>query len=75
MFEPTVILALVSVIGHCLAIFWPRKPLEEQTDENGFPILWCNNDAQQKDVACVWDDVIEQPVATFREEAPQQRRA
>lgn len=75
MLEPTIILAAMSVIGHCLAIFWPRKPLQERTDENGFPILWCNNTEEQKNVACVWDDVIEQPVTPLHEEVPRQRRA
>jgi hypothetical protein len=75
MFEPTIILAIVSVIGHCLAIFWPRKPLQERTDENGFPILWCNNDEKQKDVACVWDDVIEPPTPALHESVTQQRSA
>jgi len=75
MFELTVILAVMSVLGHCLAIFWPRKPLQEKTDENGFPILWCNNDEKQKDVACVWDDVIKQPATVLHEEVPQQRSA
>lgn len=75
MFEPTIILAVLSVIGHCVAIFWPRKPLQEQTDENGFPILWCNNTEQQKNVTCVWDDVVATPVSSLHEEVPRQRRA
>jgi hypothetical protein len=75
MFEPTVILAIVSIIGHCAVIFWPRKPLEERTDENGFPILWVNNDEKQKDVACVWDDVVEQPAPALHEEVAQRHSA
>ncbi len=75
MLEPTIILAALSVLGHCLAIFWPRKPLQEQTDENGFPILWCNNDEAQKNVTCVWDDVVEQPAAPLHAEVPRQRSA
>ena len=75
MSEPTIILAIVSVIGHCLAIFWPRKPLTERLDDNGFPILWCNNDETQKDVACVWNDAIEQPVPALQEAVSQRRSA
>ena len=54
MSESTIILAALSVIGHCLAIFWPRKPLKEKLDQNGLPILWRNNDAKQEDIACIW---------------------
>lgn len=75
MSQPTIILAILSVIGHCLAIFWPRKPLKEAVDENGFPILWCNNDEKQKDVACVWNDAVEQPVALVHDDAAHRRSA
>jgi hypothetical protein len=54
--EWTVILASAVVIAHCVAIFWPRKPLNVPTDENGLPVLWRNESAQSKDVACVWWD-------------------
>ncbi len=63
MSELTIIVAVLSVLGHCLAIFWPRKPLKEPLDENGFPILWCNNDEKQANVACVWQDSPPEPVA------------
>jgi hypothetical protein len=49
--------------------------LQEQTDENGFPILWCNNTEQQKNVTCVWDDVVATSVSPLHEEVPRQRRA
>jgi hypothetical protein len=75
MLEPTVILAALSVIGHCLAIFWPRKPLQERLDENGFPILWCNNDDKQENIACVWRDVTEQPVTAPQDDGTHQRSA
>jgi hypothetical protein len=55
-------------MGHCLVIFWPRKPLQERVDENGFPILWCNNDDKQENIACVWRDVAEQPVAAAQDD-------
>ena len=41
-------------MAHCVAIFWPRKPFEVATDENGLPILWRNESEQSKNVACVW---------------------
>ena len=75
MTEPTVILAIMSVFGHCLAIFWPRKPLKERLDENGFPILWCNNDEKQENIACVWRDVAEQPLAVLEQDPGHQRSA
>lgn len=75
MSELTVIVAVLSVIGHCLAIFWPRKPLKEPLDENGFPILWCNNDEKQANVACVWQDATEQPAATTADDAAHSRSA
>jgi hypothetical protein len=71
----TIILAVLSVIGHGLAIFWPRKPLKERLDANGFPILWCNNDEKQKNVACVWDDAVEHPVNVAHDELAQRRSA
>jgi hypothetical protein len=75
MFEPTVILAAVSVIGHSLVIFWPRKPLKERLDENGFPILWCNNNDKQENVACVWKDASEQSITVVHEEVVHRRSA
>jgi len=50
----TILLAVTVVVAHSIAIFWPRKPLKESTDENGLPILWRNESDQSKDVACVW---------------------
>ncbi len=73
--EPTIILATLSVVAHCLAIFWPRKPLQERTDENGFPILWCNNDDKQENIACVWRDVADRPATVLHEEIAHQRSA
>ena len=75
MTEPTIVLAALSVIGHGLAIFWPRKPLKERLDENGFPILWCNNDEKQQNVACVWDDIVEHPAAVAHGEVAHRRSA
>ena len=75
MTEPTVILATLSVIGHCFAIFWPRKPLKEPLDKNGFPILWCNNDEKQENIACVWKSAAEQPAGVVQEETTQRRSA
>jgi len=75
MTEPTVILAFLSVLGHALAIFWPRKPLKERLDENGFPILWCNNDEKQKNIACVWDDVVDHPVNVAHGDTAHRRSA
>jgi hypothetical protein len=74
MSEPTVIIAVLSVIGHCLAIFWPRKPLQERIDANGMPVLWCNNDEKQQDIACIWRDAAEEP-AIVTEEAGRQRQS
>ena len=75
MTEPTVILAVLTVIGHCLAIFWPRKPLKERLDGNGFPILWCNNNEKQENIACVWQAVAEQPADALPEEGAHRRSA
>lgn len=75
MSEPTIILAIISVVGHCLAIFWPRKPLKEKLDQNGFPILWCNNDEKQVDIACVWRVAAEHPLADLDENGSQRRSA
>jgi hypothetical protein len=58
-------------VTHCAVIFWPRKPLKIPTDENGLPILWCNENEQKENVACVWwedsDDVVlaEKPKAAL----------
>lgn len=52
----TVILAFLSVGAHLAFIFWPRKPLGVPTDEEGRPILWCNNEEQKENVACVWNE-------------------
>jgi hypothetical protein len=71
----TVILAVLSVIGHCLAIFWPRKPLTTPVDENGFPILWCNNDEKQENVACVWGAASEEPAADLAVHGGERRSA
>jgi hypothetical protein len=73
--ESTVILATLSVIGHCLAIFWPRKPLKGPLDENGFPILWCNNDDKQENVARIWRAATEEPADAMREETGHRRSA
>ncbi|HEY3899030.1 MAG TPA: hypothetical protein VGM54_10480 [Chthoniobacter sp.] len=75
MTNPTVIIAILSVVGHCLAIFWPRKPLTTPVDENGFPILWCNNDEKQENVACVWGKIAEQPAVALGEHADARRSA
>jgi hypothetical protein len=50
----TIVLAALVIVTHLGVIFWPRKPLTEATDENGFPILWRNQNEQSKDVACIW---------------------
>lgn len=70
----TVILAVLSVIGHCLAIFWPRKPLKGPLDENGFPVLWCNNE-KQEDIACVWRAAAELPAGALPEDTARRRSA
>jgi hypothetical protein len=75
MSELTVIFASLTVLGHCLVIFWPRKPLQEPIDENGFPIIWCNNDEKQENVACVWRDVAEQPASNLHPEPVHQQSA
>lgn len=75
MSEPTIILAALSVIGHCLAIFWPRKPLKTPVDENGFPVLWCNNNEAQQNVACVWSSAAEEPVHDLAEQGHHRRSA
>lgn len=75
MSEPTIILAALSVIGHCLAIFWPRKPLKTPVDENGFPVLWRNNDEKQEDIACIWDSVAEDPAHELGDHGPHRRSA
>jgi len=75
MSEPTIILAALSILGHVLAIFWPRKPLQERTDANGFPIVWCNNDDKQENIACVWRDAAEEVAAPLHEEVTHQRSA
>jgi hypothetical protein len=53
--------AALIVIAHLAVIFWPRKPLQEVTDENGLPLLWHNQDDERKDVTCVWREAAEQP--------------
>jgi hypothetical protein len=73
--QPTVILAILSVIAHCLTIFWPRKPLETPVDENGFPILWTNDNEKQENVTCVWATAVEQPAAGLVEHAGERRSA
>jgi hypothetical protein len=75
MSEPTVILAIASVVAHCLAIFWPRKPLKERLDQNGFPILWCNNDEKHDDIACVWRVAAEHGVSDVDEHGTHRRSA
>ena len=60
----TIILAIIVVACHCIAIFWPRKPLTVPLDENGLPVLWCNETEQKKDVACVWWEGDEDTVET-----------
>jgi hypothetical protein len=65
MSEPTVILAILSVVSHCAAIFWPRKPLKVPLDENGFPILWCNDREEQPNITCVWHPLAEEPAPEF----------
>jgi hypothetical protein len=74
MSEPTVILAILSVLGHCFAIFWPRKPLKERLDANGLPILWRNNDEKQQDIACIWRDAAQEPAAVT-DDGGQHRRS
>jgi len=75
MTEPTVILAVFSVLGHCVAIFWPRKPLTTSVDKNGFPILWCNNNERQEDITCVWRTATEEPAKDLVEAAGECRSA
>ena len=50
----TPILAAVVAAVHFAVIFWPRKPPEGPTDENGFPLLWSNDNSERKDVTCTW---------------------
>lgn len=50
----TAILAGVVFTGHCIVIFWPRKPIKGPKDANGFPRVWSNNTPKQKDIASVW---------------------
>ncbi len=57
----TIILAFLVAGAHVVFFFWPRKPLEGPTDEEGRPILWCNEDEQSKDVTCVWADAAAEP--------------
>src|SRR4051794_26530568 len=52
----TAILAVVTIIAHCVAIFWPRKAMTTVVDTEGRPILWRNQEGAKKDVACVWWD-------------------
>jgi hypothetical protein len=60
----TIVLASLVILAHCVLLFWPRKPLKVPLDENGLPVLWCNENDQKKDVTCVWWDGDEAPVAT-----------
>jgi hypothetical protein len=60
MSEITPILAATVAAVHCAVIFWPRKPLAGPKDENGFPIVWSNNNPEQQDVACTWPVGTEQ---------------
>ena len=50
----TPILAAVVFVGHCAVIFWPRKPLAGPSDENGFPLVWSNNNPERQDITCTW---------------------
>ena len=61
----TIILAIFVLLSHCVALFWPRKPLKVPLDENGLPVLWCNETEQKKDIACVWwdEDTVAAPAA------------
>lgn len=72
--ELTQILAVVVVVTHCVAIFWPRKPLKVPTDENGLPVLWRNETEEKKDVVCVWwddaDDLVTAGVPQKSEQIP-----
>lgn len=76
--ELTQILAVIVVVAHCAVIFWPRKPINVPTDDNGMPILWHNEDGSRQDIACVWQDsspkgtttaslVGAEPMASFSE--------
>lgn len=58
--EATPFLAAFVVLAHVAVIFWPRKPLQEATDENGLPLLWHNQDESRQNVTCVWRDAAEQ---------------
>lgn len=52
----TQILAILVALAHVAVIFWPRKPINEPTDENGMPIVWHNQDDTRRDIACVWNE-------------------
>lgn len=54
--ELTQILAILVALVHVAVIFWPRKPINEPTDENGMPIVWHNQDDTRRDIACVWNE-------------------
>jgi hypothetical protein len=66
-------LAIFVSLTHCVALFWPRKPLKVPLDENGLPILWCNETEQKKDVACVWwgdEAEVQSSVSTASKSSP-----
>ncbi len=73
MSEITPILAATVAVVHCAVIFWPRKPLEGPTDENGFPLLWTNDNPEQKNVACTWPGGAEQTYSTPEEKIASRR--
>lgn len=42
-------------VGSIVVIFGIRNAPEGYEDETGFHVVWCNNDPEVADVACVWD--------------------
>lgn len=74
----TLILAVTVAVAHLAVIFWPRKPINGPTHEDGMPIVWHNQDDSRQDIACVWQEssakasavtsVVEAaPIASFSE--------
>lgn len=54
--ELTLILAVIVAVAHFAVIFWPRKPINGPTHDDGMPIVWHNQDDSRKDIACVWQE-------------------
>jgi hypothetical protein len=51
------LLALVAglyTVGATVWLLAMRSAPEGFEDEGGFPVVWCNNDPEVANVACVW---------------------